>query len=180
MNKNTANQSTPKISIIVPVYNMEKYLEECLKSIEAQTNFESLEVILVNDGSTDKSLSIIKEHASRYENFVVIDQINSGVSAARNNGIKAAKGEYVCFVDPDDFYPAEDTLEKLYAAAVNHGMLIAGGSFSKWENGILKTDFSGVYKKYTFQKESTKIRFFSENAKRKMLFFFVFLRPDNI
>lgn len=102
----------PKISIIVPVYNVEKYLSCCLDSIKAQT-FTDWECILVDDGSSDNSGKICDEYANNDNRFVVIHQKNAGASAARNKGLDIAKGEYILFVDSDDWI--ENTLiEKLY------------------------------------------------------------------
>lgn len=91
-----------KISVIIPVYNAEKYLDKCLDSIENQT-FREIEIICVNDGSKDSSLKILNEHAKRDKRIKIVNQVNRGVSAARNNGIRSAKGEYVTFVDADDY-----------------------------------------------------------------------------
>lgn len=90
------------ISIIVPVYNVEKYLSQAIESILNQRNCE-LQIILVNDGSTDSSLEIIRQYADRYPNIEVINQSNQGLSAARNAGLNVAKGEYVMFLDSDDW-----------------------------------------------------------------------------
>ena len=93
----------PLFSIVVPVYNAGKYLNIALKSILKQT-YTSFELILVNDCSTDDSLSICKDYASRDDRIVVLDNaINSGAAQARNNGIAVATGKYLCFVDADDF-----------------------------------------------------------------------------
>lgn len=92
---------TPKVSIIVPVYNVENYLRKCLDSIISQT-LKNIEIICINDGSTDNSLSILKEYASKDERIIVINQENSGVSSARNRGLEIATGEYIAFVDADD------------------------------------------------------------------------------
>ena len=92
----------PEISIIVPVYNMEKYLRECLDSIVDQT-FSDWECILVDDGSSDNSGTVCDEYAARDTRFRVIHQPNSGVSAARNTGLDACRGRYIGFVDPDDY-----------------------------------------------------------------------------
>ena len=89
------------VSIIVPVYNVEQYLRECLDSI-AQLKAFSWEVILIDDGSTDSSGAICDEYAKREPKFRVIHQKNAGVSAARNAGLDAAKGEWIWFVDSDD------------------------------------------------------------------------------
>ena len=88
----------PKVSVIIPVYNTEKYLEECLNSVENQT-LEDIEIICVNDGSTDKSLEILNNHANKDSRIKVISQENGGLSHARNTGMKIAKGEYITFLD---------------------------------------------------------------------------------
>ncbi len=100
-----------KFSIIVPVYNVEKYLKECLDSIVNQT-FGDFEIICINDESTDRSLDILKEYSEHDSRFVVISQKNQGQGVARNKGINLAKGEYVLFVDPDDWIEL-NTLEIL-------------------------------------------------------------------
>lgn len=92
----------PVITVIVPVYNVEKYLDECLKSLSCQT-FPDYEIICVNDGSTDGSRRILTEWESRIPYMRVIDRENGGLSAARNTGLETAKGEYVVFVDSDDW-----------------------------------------------------------------------------
>lgn len=91
----------PKISIIVPVYNTEDYLEQCFDSIALQT-YKNLEVIVVNDGSTDKSWKICNSYSERDNRFKVIHKPNEGVSVARNTALDAVTGEYICFVDSDD------------------------------------------------------------------------------
>jgi len=90
------------ISLIIPVYNVEQYLRDCLNSVVAQTNSDC-EVICVNDGSTDGSLTILKEFQNRYNQITVITQQNKGLSGARNAGILAAKGDYLFFLDSDDW-----------------------------------------------------------------------------
>lgn len=110
------NIASPKISVIVPVYNSEKFLPRCLESIFDQTTEEKYEVIAVNDGSTDNSLEILKGYAENFKNLRILTRKNGGVSSARNAGIAHAKGEYIAFVDSDDFVE-RDYLEKLYSAA---------------------------------------------------------------
>ena len=94
------------VSIIIPVYKVEKYLSKCIESIFKQTYFD-LELILVDDGSPDKCPEICDTYASKDERVVVIHQKNAGVSAARNAGLEKAKGEYIGFVDPDDWIAPE-------------------------------------------------------------------------
>lgn len=101
------------ISIIVPVYNVENYLEECLDSIKNQT-YSNIEVILVNDGSTDNSQVICERYCQQDPRFHLINQSNQGQSVARNNGLAASTGEFITFVDSDDVVSAK-YLENLYA-----------------------------------------------------------------
>ena len=93
------------ISVIVPVYGVEKYLPKCIESLVKQT-FKDIEIVLIDDGSPDSCGKICDEYAENYEQLVVIHQVNQGVSAARNAGLKIAKGEYIGFVDPDDWIEA--------------------------------------------------------------------------
>lgn len=102
----------PLISVIVPIYNSEEYLTECLDSIVKQT-YQNLEIILVDDGSDDGSCSICDEYSLRDSRIRVIHQNNMGVSAARNHGIDAAKGDYIAIIDSDD-YIDQRMVEKLY------------------------------------------------------------------
>jgi len=89
------------ISVVVPVYNAEKYLAKCLDSILSQS--KNLEIIAVNDGSTDNSLNILEDYAKKHSNIKIITQTNQGVSSARNLGIKHATKDYITFVDSDDW-----------------------------------------------------------------------------
>ena len=91
-----------KITVIVPVYNVEKYLKKCLESIRNQT-YRDLEIICINDGSRDHSLEICKEVAEKDSRIIILDQENKGLAAVRNRGIKEAVGNYLAFVDSDDF-----------------------------------------------------------------------------
>ncbi len=100
-----------KVSIIVPVYNAEKYLVKCLDSLVNQT-YKNCEIILINDGSIDNSLSIIKDYQKKYSNIKLINQSNKGQGQARNVGMKTATGDYIMFVDSDD-YVSESIVEEL-------------------------------------------------------------------
>ncbi len=105
-----------KISIIVPVYNVEEYIRDCLESLTNQT-LEEIEIILVNDGSTDKSQKIINEYKEKYPNKIkAYEKENGGQSSARNYGIERANGEYIAFVDSDDFIEI-DMMKKMYNKA---------------------------------------------------------------
>ncbi|WP_165054747.1 MULTISPECIES: glycosyltransferase [unclassified Adlercreutzia] len=106
---------TPAVSILVPIYNVERYLEECLQSIADQT-LRDIEVICINDGSTDGSRDIIQKFMDADARFKVIDKPNSGYGASMNKGLRFARGEYVGIVESDDFIEL-DAMERLYEAA---------------------------------------------------------------
>lgn len=114
-----------KLSVVVIVYNTEYYLEECLDSLVNQT-LDSMEIICVNDGSTDNSLNVLNKYAKKYDNIKVIDQENAGGANAGNRGLKEAKGEYVALVDSDDIV-VEDAYEKMYNKAKETNSDIVGG-----------------------------------------------------
>jgi glycosyltransferase involved in cell wall biosynthesis len=122
----------PKISIVIPVYNVEKYLPTCLNSLINQT-LQDIEIICVNDGSTDNSLKVLEEYAKKDSRIKIINQENVGVSQTRNNGIKCATGEFLGFCDPDD-YVCLDFYEKLYNAAVANGCDIAASGITKFRD----------------------------------------------
>lgn len=121
------------VSVIVPVYNVEKYLKECLDSLERQT-LENIEVILVNDGSTDDSRQIAQEYADRDVRFRLIDRENGGLSAARNSGIENAIGKYIYFLDSDD-YLADTALERLFQRAEEEALDVIQFSAYDFEDG---------------------------------------------
>ena len=109
-----------KVSVIVPVYNVEKYLEKCLDSLVNQT-LKDIEIIIVNDGSPDNSQEIIDKYVKKYSNIKAYQKENGGLSDARNYGIKLATGDYIAFLDSDD-YVRTDMYKKMYEKAV-------GGNF---------------------------------------------------
>lgn len=111
---------TPLISVIIPVYNVEKYLHRCLDSVIAQT-YQNLEIICVDDGSIDDSGKICDQYAVRDARIKVIHQENQGLSAARNRGLDAAEGEYIAFVDSDD-YILEDMYKKMLDKLLNYNV----------------------------------------------------------
>lgn len=100
----------PKVSVIVPVYNTEKYLPECIDSIINQS-YLNLEIILINDGSTDNSSKICDEYASKDKRIIVIHKANGGQADARNAGLDIANGKYITFIDSDDYYSDLNTLK---------------------------------------------------------------------
>ena len=120
----------PLISVIIPVYNGEQYLKNCIESIEAQS-YEPLEVIVINDGSTDGTAEVCEKLAEAYENLSFVTTEDVGVSASRNRGISMAKGEFLTFVDADDrIHP--QMLQRLYDAIEQTGSDIAGCQFTIW------------------------------------------------
>ena len=102
----------PLFSIIVPIYNVERYLEQCIESVLAQ-DYQNYELILVDDGSPDNSIDICAKYAKQYSNIVFIHKINGGVSDARNAGIQIARGEYLMFLDSDDYWEGRTILSDL-------------------------------------------------------------------
>ncbi|WP_114747900.1 glycosyltransferase family 2 protein [Pleomorphovibrio marinus] len=112
-------ESRPKVSIIVPIYNVEKYLFQCLERIVGQT-LSNIEIILVNDGSTDDSQQIAERFVEMDDRITLVNQTNRGLSIARNKGISLAKGDYLTFVDSDDF-PFLDYCESMYDHALRSG-----------------------------------------------------------
>ena len=110
----------PAFSVIISVFNGEKYLSECLDSVLGQT-FNDAEIICINDGSSDNSLAILRQYAADHENIKVIDQENQGLACSRNNAMKLAKGKYLIFLDCDDYW-SEDTLEVLYKHAEKYSL----------------------------------------------------------
>ncbi len=128
------------ISIIIPVYNVEKYLRECLDSILNQT-FQDFEIICVDDGSTDKSLEILQEYKRKDDRFVILQQRHSGAGSARNNGIRLAEGKYIQFLDSDDYF--EPTLlEEMYnhAEKFNADLTVCSSRKVDDEGNITETE----------------------------------------
>lgn len=139
----------PLVSIIVPVYNVADYLDESLKSL-AEQSYQNLDIIIIDDGSTDGSDKIVDKFAKNRKNVRVIHQENRGLSAARNRGLEIVKGDYITFLDSDDFF-AKDAIEKLVDAVIdNKADISTCVHYERKENGEL-FDFnhgslsSGVY-----------------------------------
>lgn len=116
-----------KLSVIIPVHNGEKYLERCLRSIFNQT-FADMEIIVVNDGSTDKSKAICDTFAKKDKRIIIINQENKGLSGARNAGLNIAKGDYIGFIDGDDWIDL-NFFEKLYSTAIKYDADISVADF---------------------------------------------------
>lgn len=109
---------TPKVSVIIPVYNVENYLSECLDSVINQS-LKELEILCINDGSTDNSIEILSKYAKQDSRIKIITKKNSGLACTRNTGIENTTGEYIFFLDSDD-YLVPNVLEKLYKDAINY------------------------------------------------------------
>lgn len=137
------------VTIIIPIYNAEKTIERCLNSCIEQT-LKDIEIICINDGSTDGTLNILKKYESKYSTIRVINQKNMGTGCSRNQGIKMAQGEFVCFIDSDDFYPDKTVIELMYTSAKENGVLICGGSALYQRDGqVLKRD-NHIQRKQTY------------------------------
>ena len=132
------------ISIIVPVYNSEKYLERCLSSIIKQTYY-NLEIIIIDDGSSDESLAIAKKHSHTDSRIRVISKDNEGVSKTRNRGLEESNGKYICFVDSDD-YISPSHIDDLYTSVCNHNASVAVCKFANVfnKNGVETQEESSV------------------------------------
>lgn len=118
------------VSVIIPIYNVEEYLEECLYSVVHQS-MEGIQAIMVDDGSLDGSSIIAKKFAEKYENFEYIRQENGGLGNARNTGIRYARGKYIIFLDSDDIVP-DDAYERMYHAAERNQSDIVVGHVSRF------------------------------------------------
>lgn len=127
------------ISVICPVHNAERYVADCVASCAGQT-LGDLELIFVDDGSTDGSLGLLRKLAKDEPRLIVLPQENAGAAEARNRGLSAARGEFVFFIDSDDYIPNPEALERLYDAAKRHRVEIAGGSLCVDRNGTLEFD----------------------------------------
>lgn len=139
----------PLVSIIVPVYRAEKYLDFCIQSILRQT-YDNIEVILVDDGSDDKCPEICEKYATLYKNITVIHQVNKGVSAARNVGLELANGEYIQFCDSDDELKPELIEKAVWIAQENCSEVLMFG-YETFPDGniVLPTIDSGLYENIT-------------------------------
>lgn len=166
-----------KVTIVIPVYNAEKYLRDCIESLLKQTIFlQDMEIILIDDGSTDNSAEIYSEYTQKYSNIIAIKQENQGVSAARNLGIKEAKGEYIMFLDSDDTF-SDNTIKNVtdfFDAHYNEIDLVTYPLKYIRENGVqlhwkyVGMKESGVYDLKKFPHLVFGINFCFKNMKKKL------------
>ena len=150
--------TTPiKVSVIIPVYNSQEFIGGCLQQVLAQS-LQEIEIVCVDDGSTDDSADIISQAAQRDSRVKLIRQKNAGPGPARNVGIAAATGEFVTFLDADDRYSSDDYLRVLYEGAVDNGVDVSGACFYNDHAGRLEKDFSNDpdLAGYTFTESGVK------------------------
>lgn len=145
-----------KVSIIVPVYNVEKYIEKCLNSLVNQT-LKDIEIIIINDGSSDSSQKIIDEYSKKYNNIKVFIQENKGQAAARNFGLEKANGKYITYVDSDDFIEL-NMIERLYNVIEKNNYDIVISDIIKEEN---QNKF--IFKNYWNIKKETNKNFMTSH-----------------
>lgn len=148
------------ISVVVPVYNVEKYLEKCVNSLLSQT-YKDIEIILVNDGSTDSSLSICQEYERLDERVKVLCKENGGLSSARNMGIKSATGKYIAFVDSDD-YVSKYYIETLVQNASDNSISIVSHRKVHENDSVIESVFQRKKPRVLDKKGIFKL-FFSDN-----------------
>ncbi len=161
----TAELNEPLVSVIVPVYNVEPYLHRCIDSILTQT-YQNLEVILVDDGSPDNCPAICDEYAKKDARVTVIHKMNGGLSDARNIGMTASHGEYLMFVDSDDWLE-KNAVECLYQLLISNDAQIAIGGMRRIEDRtekILYTDFNGTKNVVSMAREKAMKDFFQNGC----------------
>lgn len=146
-----------KVSVIIPVYNSQKFIGGCLQQVLAQS-LREIEIVCVDDGSTDDSADVTAQTAQRDSRVKLIRQENAGPGPARNAGIAAATGEFVTFLDADDRYSSDDYLRVLYEGAVDNGVDVSGACFYNDHAGRLEKDFSNDpdLAGYTFTESGVK------------------------
>ena len=152
-----------RISVIVPIYNVEYYIEDCVKSILGQS-YRNLEIIFVNDGSTDNSIDILKDLISNDHRCNIVSQKNGGLSSARNKGLSVSTGEYVTFIDSDDFLK-ESYIEELYKNLVTNGADISIAGFTYYY------DDCNIYKNTIDMNNDKVVRLSNEEVINRMYAF---------
>ena len=153
-----------KISVIIPVYNVERYIKECICSVLMQ-KYEFLEVILVDDGSTDRSGVICDTYAAGDSRVKVIHKANGGLSDARNTGIAAATGDYVLFLDGDDLWADSSAVSKLVARIKKTNADVLNFSYTKWyeDTQVKQQYFYGIDEMPRYDSLAEQLRYLSDN-----------------
>lgn len=170
-----------KIAVIIPFYNREIYLKKCITSVLNQT-LDDIEIILIDDGSTDSSYEICREFAENDSRIKILQQKNRGPAIARNEGIKKANAKFAIFLDSDDYYPELDILETLYNAAKENNVLICGGSFSDLYKDQITSSYKDTFTGYTF-KENKVIKYTDyqfDYGYHRFIYNLNFLKDNNI
>lgn len=160
-----------KISVIIPVYNVENYIEECLTSVVNQT-LTDIEIILVNDGSTDNSMEKIKNFND--ERIRIVNKKNGGLSSARNAGIEVANGKYIYFIDSDDFLLADRCLEDMYLIAENDSAdIVVGNGVKYYSNEKIKEVYRDkeLFKKCIFNSKDFLIKFIKSDSMQSPVYY---------
>ena len=157
-----------KLSILIPAYNVENYIEECVNSVlDLDTNYE---IIIINDGSTDNTLKILNKY-KKYEYIKIINQKNMGISRTRNNLLKEAKGKYIFFLDSDDFINKEK-LKELLKKLNNQDLVLFNYNIY---NNLTKETNSNIFQKEFEKMSDDKEEFFKIISKRNDLYLWTFL-----
>lgn len=168
-------KDNPLISIVIPVYKVEKYIHECVNSVISQT-YKNLDIILVDDGSPDNCPKICDDYQKQDSRIRVIHKANGGLSSARNAGIKIAKGEYIAFIDSDD-YVSRTYVEQMYTTLSLSGADIACVAYSS-ENTNMKHSIVMEYEVYTAESALKKLLLSSWGACAKLFRFRIFESAD--
>lgn len=156
-----------KVSVIVPVYNVEKYIEKCLLSIQNQT-FTDFECLVINDGTKDNSIEVAKKVVGNDPRFRFFDKENGGLSDARNFGIEKASGEYLCFIDSDD-YIHEELLELTYMMGKEYDSdIVCFDMYYVYDNGSLEYSWGSNYKGVSNYRDNKEIIFSNNSANNKL------------
>lgn len=154
----------PLLSVIVPIYNVENYLKKCIDSILSQT-FQDYELLLIDDGSTDGSSDIAKKYAKKYEKIKYIRQDNQGLGGARNTGIKNSRGEYLSFIDSDDYIDKDMYQEMVSKMIEYHLDIVICGYDRVYEDGrIIESHFDQIPKSTIINEENKNLLFLIDPA----------------
>lgn len=168
-----------KVSVIIPVYNVEQYLRQCLDSLLCQT-LEDIELICINDGSTDSSLEILNEYANKDERVKIFDKENEGQGVGRNIGIKNATGEFIAFVDPDDWVEP-DMYEKMYNQAKTLNSQVVFCKYRNIQESNGKVTVPHLFKKAISYTKSKNINVpVGENIKKPILYSSFLVAPCHV
>lgn len=172
-----ANYSV-KVSVVIPVYNKEKYLKECIESVLSQT-YPNVEVVAVNDGSTDESHSILEYYASCHNGFYIVNQANKGLSVARNVGLDTCKGQYVLFHDADDILKSS-AITDLLQAALDYQSDVVGGVFERDNGKLIKKFYHNDIKIDFSSNESLAVKYATNFSSCNKLFCVDFLNKNKL